>query len=467
MRGVVQATGLGGWLALTALAGWATPPGCRAVSVGAEQPDGVVSLPPLSLSSSGRGEGVGEPAAGELAVDALLAQVLANNPSLAQMQAALQAARARYPQVISLEDPSFAATVGVGTFRPDDPGVEFAYRLELSQKIPWPGKRRLRGEQAQIEAQAAASDLEEMRLNLLEAARQAVADYYLAARGREVNLRDRQFLDQLRSSVAALVRIGQRPEQDLLQVVLELGQVQTRQLTWERQYQVAQARINTLRRAPPEEPLPAPPQQLPAAGPLPALEALQEQALARRPEVQALARRVQAEEIALALAEKEYYPDLEPFVMYDRFMGNTTDTRDLATMVGVRLNLPVWQARRAGAVAEARARLAQRRAEWERRALEVRFEVAQARALVQESQAALQLLEQQLLPAAEGNLAAARNAYQTARVPLTALLEARRSWLEIRLRYFDMQAEQFRRLATLERALGGPLEETLPHPEQR
>ena len=58
----------------------------------------------------------------------------------AQMVAAWQAASARYPQVISLDDPIVAGTIGPGTIAPDDPDVHFAYRLEISQKLPFPGK---------------------------------------------------------------------------------------------------------------------------------------------------------------------------------------------------------------------------------------------------------------------------------------------------------------------------------------
>jgi hypothetical protein len=47
-----------------------------------------------------------------------------------------------------------AATLGPGTCAPDDPGINIAYRLEISQKFPWPGKRKLRGENALAEARA-------------------------------------------------------------------------------------------------------------------------------------------------------------------------------------------------------------------------------------------------------------------------------------------------------------------------
>ncbi len=68
------------------------------------------------------------PQAPELSVDLLVEQVLARNPSLAQMVAAWQAASARYPQVTSLDDPTFSATIGPETIHPDDPDVEFASR---------------------------------------------------------------------------------------------------------------------------------------------------------------------------------------------------------------------------------------------------------------------------------------------------------------------------------------------------
>src|ERR1700731_3807257 len=52
---------------------------------------------------------LGNPFAGsaELSAEVLIENILARNPSLAQMVAAWQAASARYPQVISLDDPMF------------------------------------------------------------------------------------------------------------------------------------------------------------------------------------------------------------------------------------------------------------------------------------------------------------------------------------------------------------------------
>src|SRR5262249_26067593 len=106
-----------------------------------------------------------------LSVEPLIEQVLARNPSLAQMIAAWQAASARFPQVTSLDDPMFGATAAPGSI--GSTNVDFAYRLEISQKYPWCGKLALRGANAQAQASAAGHDVEDMRLQLVETARNA------------------------------------------------------------------------------------------------------------------------------------------------------------------------------------------------------------------------------------------------------------------------------------------------------
>src|SRR6266849_182895 len=299
----------------------------------------------------------------ELSVDALVQQVMARNPSLEQMNAVWQAASARYPQVTSLEDPMFAGTIGPGTIAPDDRGVEFAYRLEISQKLPFPGKLKLRGENALAEASAAERDVDDMRLQLAESARSAFYDYFLADRALTVNKDSLELLHRLRENAQSRYATNLAPEQDMLQADVEIGKEEDRRLELEQMRQIAVARINTLMHLSPDNPLPPPPKELHVTDKLPDAPMLRERALARRPDLQAMADRIAAEEASLDLARKEYYPDFEPFFMYDRFMGNVTDNRDLATMVGVRMNLPVYRGRREGAVAEAEARLVQRKAE--------------------------------------------------------------------------------------------------------
>src|SRR5262249_48719510 len=116
----------------------------------------------------------------EFSVDALVEQVLARNPSLAQMTAAWQAASARYPQVTSLDDPMSGAGVGPGPIASNE--VEFAYRWEIAQKLPICGKRGLKGQAALAEAAAAGNEVDDVRLQLIESANSSFYEYYLVAR---------------------------------------------------------------------------------------------------------------------------------------------------------------------------------------------------------------------------------------------------------------------------------------------
>src|SRR5262245_56522206 len=68
----------------------------------------------------------------ELAAEALVAEVLARNPSLAEMVAAWQAAAARYPQVTSLDDPMLGVQLAPGAWFSKE--LDGGARLELSQK---------------------------------------------------------------------------------------------------------------------------------------------------------------------------------------------------------------------------------------------------------------------------------------------------------------------------------------------
>ncbi len=392
----------------------------------------------------------------ELKVDTLVEQVLARNPSLAQMVAAWQAARARYPQVTSLDDPMFAGTIGPGTIAPDDP-VEFASRVEISQKYPWPGKLALRGRNALAEASAAGGDVEDVRLQLIEAAKNAFYEYYLVGRALAVNEESLELFGKSRRSAQIRYKNTQTKVPEQLQFDVEIGRAQERRLTLQRRRQVAVARINTLLHLPADTPVPPPPEQLTLAGALPPVEELRSRALTGRPDLRALADRIAAEEASLALACKEFYPDFEPFFMYDRFMGNSSQNRDLASMLGVKVNLPVRWARRQAAVAEAQARLAQRRAELASRTDQVNLQVQEAYEQVLESEKTVQLYEKTILPAARQNEEAVRPHYTTGDAPLLNLLEAQRNLVSLRDRYYEALADYYRRRATLERTIGGAL----------
>src|SRR5262249_31672106 len=155
-------------------------------------------------------------------------QVLARNPSLAQMIAAWQAAAARYPQVVSLEDPMVTGRLGPGSFGSNN--VDFAYMVEVSQKLPFPGKLALRGQNALAEANAAEQNVDDMRLQLVESAKIAFFDYLLAHRALEVNAESLKLLQGARADAESRYENGKADQQDMLGAEVEIGRERERRL---------------------------------------------------------------------------------------------------------------------------------------------------------------------------------------------------------------------------------------------
>jgi outer membrane protein TolC len=313
----------------------------------------------------------------------------------------------------------------------------------------------LRGAGAAAEAQAASNDIEDMGLKLIESAQSAYYDYYLVHRAIEVNEENLKLLNELRKVADDRFRTAQAPEQDRLQADVEIGRQRDRGLALERMRKVAVARINTLMHLPPDAPLPSPPKELKAKSALPPAAELRAGALARRPDLQALIHRIGSDEAAVALAEREYLPDFEVMAAYDKFMGNQMG--QMAPMVGVRFNAPLRRVRRHAAVGEAMARLSKRRAELDAQVDQVNMQVQEAYEQARESEEALPLYEKTVLPAARENVRAAQQAYIANRTPFVSLIEAQRNLVMILDRFYEIQADYFRRRANLERAIGGQL----------
>jgi outer membrane protein TolC len=387
----------------------------------------------------------------ELSVEQLVAEVQARNPSLQAASAAWRAAAERYPQVVSLDDPMFSymltPTDGLGTM---DHG---GWMVQASQEVPWPGKRALRGSAAAAEADAMRGNIGDARLRLAEAARVAFADYYMAWRQTEVNQSTRDLVTQLREIAAQQYQVGQVTQQDILQAEVELAELETRSAELTRDREVARARINTLLHRAADHPLPPPPREVPLPEELPAVESLQQIALGSRPDLYAESARIRTEEANLALSCKEYCPDVNLIARYDGFMPE-----DMRPQVGMDVNVPLRNARRAAAVREAAQRLAQRRAEYQDRLDQVRFEVHAAFSRAVQAERVMLLYRDKTLPASERNLESAQANYTTGKLDFLRLLDAERQLNVQREKYFAAQAEYQRRLAELERAVGGPIQ---------
>ena len=144
----------------------------------------------------------------------------------------------------------------------------------------------------------------------------------------------------------------------------------------------------------------------------------------------ALGARLRAEQAAVAIAERDYYPDLDVVGRYDAFWQKAD--RNLAPLVGVNLNVPLDNERRRAAIREAQYRANQQGAELEAKLDEVQNDVAVAYRQLEESRRTLELFDKSILPVAEQNLASAQSNYTANKIDFLRLIEAARQSVMLR-----------------------------------
>ncbi|HVX14234.1 MAG TPA: TolC family protein [Pirellulales bacterium] len=392
----------------------------------------------------------------ELQLGWLLGEVQARNQSLQAMRAVWLAAAERYPQERALDDPVFSSMVAPASLNSGIagvPGNSAGYVVGGSQKLPWAGKRALRGDAAIAESRAAGWDVEDTRLALIEATGIAYYDYYLARQQLALNTQNRAKLREFHDIAARKYEANLAPQQDVLQAEVELAELARRQIELERWRRIAIARLNTLMHRPPDAFLPPAPAYIDAQPLVLSAAYLRTSALSRRPDLAALSAKVRAEQSRLALVHKEFYPDFEVFGRYDNFWSQAS----LRGQVGINMNVPLNRDKRYAAVREAEWRLSQRRAEYEQRVDDINREVQTAFERFDEAQQTVRLYTHQVLPAASKNVASAFAAYEASGGDFLRLVAAQRQFIALQERYQESIADYHRRRVELERVVGQPL----------
>ena len=379
----------------------------------------------------------------------LVREVLRRNPSLEAARQAWKATLERYPQETSLDDPRLGVAVAPRSF--GSSAVKGGERVDLAQRLPFPGKLALRGESALALAEAAEGEFERERQRLAEATSLLFDDYYLAARAIEINAAHSALLEELLGAATARYAAGEASQQDPLAAEVELAHAMHDAHVLETARRLAVARIDALLHRPPDAGLPPPPDALAVPqGAAPDAAALAERALRERPDLRAAEARVRAEESAVALARREFLPDVTLVGGYDAFWQE----QELRPSVGVELELPIRLARRRGALGEAQARRAQAASELAALEDAVRLEVTSGVDRVEEAHHVLRVIEDRTLPASRDRAAAARAGYETGRNDFDAVIEAQRTLRDAELDRERALADLSRRQAELSRASG-------------
>jgi len=357
-------------------------------------------------------------------------------------------------QAGAMPDPTFA--FGYFFSSPETRLGAQEWTFRLSQKLPFFGKRGLRRDVAQTEADAWANAYDDRLLDLVRDVRHAYYDYFRVHETTRITRSEKDVIRGMQNIAQVKYASGLASQQDVLKAQLALSHLDDRLTTLRRDLVSATARLNELLGRDPDAALADPSFTMPTSE-TEDVERLYEIALANRPDIAIADLGMVRAEKSRALAKREYYPDLTLSLNYvtvsERPVPVEDNGRDIFH-VGAAINVPIWFGPRGAAVAEAEASIAMARNEKIGLQVRIKREVRDAFSRVESARELVKLHRDVIIPQAEQTFRASEAGYQTGQVDFLNYLDSERMLLSVRQSYFALVADLGRQYADIERSLG-------------
>jgi outer membrane protein, heavy metal efflux system len=388
-------------------------------------------------------------------LETIVRVALERNPALAENQARARAAEAR-SQAAS-RPPDLEAKYeqwGVPLRRAYALDEAQTLMIGVRQTFPAWGTLDARGRAAAEEAGGAHDASRARRQDLAAEVRRTYATYYKADQELRLHLEH----VGLTSRVLELARVNQRTGhgglQDVLRLELELTRLHTDVARIEREQRSSRALLNALMDRPVDAPL-GPPEDLSVTPPATVdIDAIERNIDASRAEVVTAARNIRRDEAILDGARRSArFPQIMVGLDYWYMPTFPSDMRHAyGAMVGI--NLPWLSGRHQAEQREAEALLQADRAALASTRNTVRYQLRDAAARVDSARQSFSIIDQDLLAQARRSLEATQSAYAVGQGDAIGLLDALRSYLQIRIERIQAVAELAMSEADLERAAG-------------
>ncbi len=393
-----------------------------------------------------------------LSLDAAVSLALANNPSLAEIKARAEAMAAVPSQAGSLPDPALSVEMLNLPTDSFDIREDFMTMVDVgfSQTVPFPGKLALKEQAAGLDAEAAAQTVEEARLRLVRDVKLRWWALFYLERTLQILADTETSLRDVIRTVQSRYRVGEAPQQDVLQAQLELSKLGEERLIHVAMHHREAARLNALLDRPPTTLFVlayGEPQALPE---MLAEEQLNQTAEQARPLLNQKRRAVEAAQTRVELAKKDYYPDVTFSAGYAfRDRAPNGENRSDFVRLGVSLNLPVYAGRKQAKAVD------QQRSEWlrERYALQdalrkVQADIAATLSDYRRAKDHHALLQYEIIPLAEQTVASLRADFEVGKAAMADLLRATANLRNAEIQAWLAYAQAQQALAKLTAATG-------------
>lgn len=391
--------------------------------------------------------GVG--AADVLTLENAVQEVLAANQDVRAAGFRVDAAKARIPQAKSLDDPMVGVTFEDVPLNTADitKGEEINYRIE--QKLPFPGKRHVRGKAARFDAEAVSENSRGRVQDILLDLKTTYYDVYRLERSLAVNRETQALLRQFLGSTEEAYAAGKTTADAPLKAQVELSQLQNEEILMDQEHQTHMAHLKALLNREDHHGEPKLPSQLSWPRLNATLDEVEAMAAESRPELGALRALEKRDAAKVTSAKQSLIPDFAFAFEYNQ-VPNAIDHWTGTAAV----NVPIYFGKNKGQIREAKASLKATQAEHQSLEVHTRHEIEQAFSAVKAAQKIVGSYQSKILPQAKTTLEASRLAYASSKVDFLTLVDAARTYKDLQMSFYENQARLGTSFAELERLVG-------------
>ncbi|MBI4398912.1 MAG: TolC family protein [Candidatus Omnitrophica bacterium] len=375
------------------------------------------------------------------------------------LENALEEARIKNPEIAATRrrwEAEKAKIWVVKTWPDPELGVEFWGRQEtwydVGQRVPFPGKLRLKGKAQEYEARQAQGIYLAKEKEILEKVKTVYYAYFLVTRQIEILEESAGLLSRFSKVAENKYSVNKTPQSDVLKAQVEYFKSLNALVTLKQDRETLQAELNALLNRKPDVALGQPVEPALTSVNL-EYEDLSKIALEKRPELFTARHQVEGEKAMLASAWADFLPDAN--FQYSRRQFDS-DQKDDNIFI-LKFNVPAWVWGKGANVDSARKSL--RAAEEELRSVEntTYYDVKSALVRAQTARRLIELYQSSVLPQAETSLKVSTAGYEAGTVGFLDLLDSERTWLGFQMEYYEFLARYWTYIAVLERLVGEDL----------
>lgn len=404
---------------------------------------------------------------------ALTEQALINNPELKSSHSRWLMFVNKAKQAAAFEDPMFMFKLQnmlarePFTFNKDPQSAKV---IGISQQLPFWGKRAIKQEIANLDAQSYRWKIEERKLELVRMVKETYYQIWNVDKSLGIVDKNIKILSDFVVIAESKYSVGQGAQQDIFKAGLEKSKMLDMQITLNQQRKSLEANLNYLLYRSGNTVV-----GMVADFALPQLsltvEQLNEIAYNKRPEVKSLITLANKGQAAHRLAQKEFYPD---FNISFEYMFKEAVATDMITdpgynmfSLGITFNLPFQQEKRHAMLAESASETNMAMDELNGLKNTISYTINDTLAQLERRRKLIELYKSGIIKQAEQSLESAIISYRVNKVDFLTLLDGTMSLFKYERELYESQAEYMMALARLEVAVGAELVSDLKTESQR